>query len=71
MLHYLEHIEMNLILAGSREEHEKIASRFEPLFPPLGFRAAKEHGACTFDYVQDVFGRQEPFALLEREREDG
>jgi hypothetical protein len=71
ILHYLAHIEMNMALAGYRGAREEIATRFGTLFPQLGFQAAKGRDARKFVYIQDVFGRQEPFALLKLEYEDG
>jgi hypothetical protein len=68
---YLGHVEMNLILAGYGRGHEEMASRFEPLFPQLGFQAAKGHDIRTFVDLQDVFGQQEPLALLKLECENG
>jgi hypothetical protein len=71
ILHYLAYVEMNLMLAGYRGLDEEIATRFRTLFPQLGFQAVKGRDARKFVYVQDVFGRQEPFALLKLEWEDG
>jgi hypothetical protein len=70
-LHYLGHVEMNLILAGIRAGHQEIASRFETLFPQLGFQAAKGRDARKFIYVQDVSGRREPFTLPKLECKNG
>jgi hypothetical protein len=69
--HYLRQVEMNLTLAGYRGAHEEIATRFGTLFPRLGFQAAKGRDVRKFVDVRDVFGREEPFALLKLECEDG
>jgi hypothetical protein len=71
ILHYLAHVELNLMLAGYRGLDEVVAARFRTLFPQLGFQAVKGRDARKFVYVEDVFGRQEPFALLKLEWEDG
>jgi hypothetical protein len=71
ILHYLAFVEMNLMLAGYHGVDAEIATRFRTLFPQLGFQAVKGRDARKFVYVQDVFGRQEPFALLKLEWEDG
>jgi hypothetical protein len=71
IVHYLEYVEMALGLAGYRGFHEEIVIRFRTLFPQLGFQAAKGRDARKFVYIQDVFGKQEPFALLKLECENG
>jgi hypothetical protein len=71
ILHYLAHVEMNLVLAGYQGAREELAIRFGTLFPHLGFQAVKGRDARKFVYVRDVFGRQEPFSLLRLECEDG
>ena len=71
IVHYLEYVEMALGLAGYRGFHEEIVTRFRTLFPQLGFQAAKGRDARKFVYIQDVFGKQEPFALLKLECENG
>jgi hypothetical protein len=71
IVRYLEYVEMTLVLAGYRGVHEEIVARFGMLFPHLGFQATKGRDARKFVYIQDVFGRQEPFALLKLECDDG
>ncbi len=69
--HFLAYVEMNLIVAGYGGSGEEIVTRFRTIFPQLGFQAVKGRDARKFVYVQDTFGRQEPFALLKLECEDG
>jgi hypothetical protein len=71
IVHYLEYVEMALALAGYRGVYGEIVTRFGTLFPQLGFQAAKGRDARKFVYVQDVFGKHEPFALLKLECENG
>jgi hypothetical protein len=71
ILHYLTYVEMNLRLAGYPGLDEEISTRFRTLFSQLGFQAVKGRDARKLVYVQDVFGRLEPFALLKLEWEDG
>jgi hypothetical protein len=70
IVQYLTHVEVNLILAGYQVTRQEIAIRFGTLFPRLGFQAAKGRNVRKFVYVQDVFGVQEPYALLKLECED-
>lgn len=69
--HFLAYVEMNLIVAGYGGAGEEIATRFRTIFPQLGFQAVKGRDARKFVYVHDALGRQEPFALLKLECEDG
>jgi hypothetical protein len=71
IMHYLVCVATNFNLAGYGGADEEIATHFRTLFPQLGFQAVKGRDARKFVYVQDVFGRQEPFALLKLEWEDG
>jgi hypothetical protein len=71
ILHFLTYVATTFRLAGYGGADAAIASRFRTLFPQLGFQAVKGRDARKFVYVQDVFGRQEPFALLKLECEDG
>jgi len=68
---YLAHVEVNLLLGGYRIEPSAIADQFGKLFARLGLQAAKGRDARKFVYLHDIFGRQEPFALLKLESEHG
>jgi hypothetical protein len=68
---YLSHVEVNLLLAGYRVEASSIAAQFGKLFARLGLQAVKGRDARKFVYLQDIFGRQEPFALLKLESQYG
>jgi hypothetical protein len=41
------------------------------MFARLGLQAAKGRDARKFVYLHDIFGKQEPFALLKLESEHG
>jgi hypothetical protein len=68
---YLAHIEVNLLLGGYQIEPSAIAAQFGTLFARLGLQAAKGRDARKFVYLHDIFGRQEPFALLKLESKHG
>jgi hypothetical protein len=68
---YLSHVEVNLLLSGYRIEASSIAAQFGKLFARLGLQAVKGRDAHKFFYLQDIFGRQEPFALLKLESQYG
>jgi hypothetical protein len=68
---YLSHVEVHLLLGGYRIEPSAIAGQFGKLFARLGLQAVKGRDVRKFVYLQDIFGRQEPFALLELESQHG
>ena len=71
ILRFLDHVELNLVLAGYRAARDVVLDRFAKLFPRLGLQAAKGRDPLKFVYLQDVFGTPEPFVLLKLEHEDG
>ena len=71
ILHYLSHVELNLALAGYTVVRETIRDQFGKLFSRLGLQPAKGRDPHKFVYLQDIFGRQEPFVLLKLGYGDG
>lgn len=71
ILRYLAHVELNLVLAGYSVPRQAIQDQFATLFPRLGLQPAKGRDPQKFVYLQDIFGRQEPFVLLKLGDGDG
>jgi hypothetical protein len=71
ILLYLAHVEVNVLLGGYCIEPSAIADQFGKMFARLGLQAAKGRDARKFVYLHDIFGKQEPFALLKLESEHG
>lgn len=71
ILHYLNHVELNMALAGYTMAREVIQEQFGRLFTNLGLQPAKGRDPHKFVHLQDAFGRQEPFVLLKLGYADG
>jgi hypothetical protein len=71
ILHYLNHVQLNLALAGYPVAHQLIRDQFGKLFHRLSLQPAKGRDPQKFIYLQDGFGTQEPFVLLKLGDKDG
>lgn len=64
ILHYLQHVEWNLRFAGYDISPLVLQTMFAKLFPRLGLQVVKGRDAKKFVYVEDIYGRREPFVLV-------
>lgn len=64
ILLYLQHVEWNLRFAGYDISPLVLQTMFAKLFPRLGLQLVKGRDAKKFVYVEDIYGRREPFVLM-------
>jgi len=71
IVRYLRHVELNVELAGYTISPDKLQEQFSRLFARVGLQPVKGRDPRKFVFLQDIWGRREPFVLLKLGDEDG
>jgi hypothetical protein len=71
IVRYLRHVELNVKLAGYTISPDRLQEQFSRLFARVGLQPVKGRDTRKFVFLQDLWGRREPFVLLKLGYEDG